>query len=592
MRTGLFSHAPPAQRRTVVVRGPRRSVAKLVTFRQILDFIIFLSRHMILAFVCFTFLWLALDRWTDWGRRVGALSPGRRRRLVVGTSLGIIAFFAAVGVAYLSLDGFATEVEPVVSSLSWQVQSGQTLYTSFDQAERYSVLYGPSVFLTNGLFLKILGPSIRSAKIASVLASVGSLVFLYAALARRRRDPVALSVTAGAALFYWAQDLSVYLVRPDALLVFAVALGLYAATRTSRWLAIIAVAGLAGFTINLKIHCLLYFLPVLVVLARRLGAKAAVWSLAGAAIVAVAPFVLSPQISLLNYLGWLANEAGHGFQVDLLVDPIRYMVFLGLPLGLVAWLRGPRQGYLGPERQFVLSLLPAAACALVLSAKPGSGIVHLLPLVPATMFVVGRLVRPLVVGGFDTWRRPLARSAAAGVVLTTLLAGFVTQYRAVRFVGWEVGQTPGIVHDVEDIMDSFQNLPMAMALGGEARAYRCTWFQPLLTFRGNPVLLDPISVMDTVKSGRKLAAATYDALSEGRIALWLVPRSQVPFQKMSWYDPDVPIFPADFVKRFGDCYTLRGQSRYFDLWFWNGLNPLTVASLAAQQRQGSNVTMH
>ena len=237
----------------------------------VLDLFIFLARYMILAFFLFWAIWwLGPGRRRDWTAVPGLAWIGSVP--VIASALVLLAF-AAIAAWYVTLDGFAGEVEPAVSSLSWQVQTGQTLYTSFDQAERYSVLYGPSVFLTNGLFLQVLGPSLVSAKMASALASVGSLVFLYAAIARKRRDQVALAVTAGAALFYWAQGFSIYLVRPDALLVFSVGLGLYAATRTTRWLAIIAVAVLAGFTINLKIHSLLYFLPVIVVLAQRLGIR-------------------------------------------------------------------------------------------------------------------------------------------------------------------------------------------------------------------------------------------------------------------------------------------------------------------------------
>jgi len=545
--------------------------------QPVLDIIIVLARNTGLAFVVFGALWwLGPGRRRDWSP---ARYPGLIRQAVVVTSASTLVAFTLIAVWYLTRDGFAGEVESVVSSLSWQVQSGQTLYTSFEQAERYSVLYGPSVFLTNGLFLEILGPSLVSAKLASALAAVGSLVFLYASLRLKRFDPVALGVTAGAVFYYWAQDFSIYLVRPDALLVFAVGFGLFTATRTRRWLAIIAVAAMAGFTINLKIHCLVYFLPVFVVLSQRHGLTSAVWSLAGAGLVAVAPFAFYPQISAVNYLKWLANETQHGFRLDLLVQPANYVAFLGLPLAVLAWLRGPRLGYLGQERPVVLSLLPAVACALVLSAKPGSGIVHLIPLVPSTMFIVGRLVRPLVTAGLPIWDSRRARSAAAAVLLTTLLAGTVNQYRVVRLFDWQLDQMPGMVEDVEQIMDRYNGLPMAMAVGGENRWYRATWIKPLLVFRDNPVLLDPISVMDTVKSGIGLAEATYEAITEGRVALWLVPRSQVPFQKMSWYDPDVPIFPPDFVEHFQGCYTLRAHSRYFDLWFWNGLDqsPGTIA---------------
>lgn len=534
------------------------------------DVFIFLAQFGGIAFVVFCALW-----WLGPGRLrdgLGRILPGSAVSLTNVASIATIAVFVLISLWYLTCRGFAGEVESVVSSLSWQVQSGQTLYTTFEQAERYSVLYGPSVFLTNGLFLKILGPSLFSTKLASALAAVGTLLLLYASLARGRRDPIALSVTAAAALCFWAQGFAIYLVRPDALMVFAVALGLFAALRTSRWVAIAAVAAVTGFAMNLKVHGALYCVPALVLLLRRHGWRALLWSGLGAGVITLAPFALYPQISLVNYVRWLAAETDHGFHPELLVLPISYTVLLALPLLVVAGLRGRRLGFLGEERWFVLSMIPVAALNLVFSMKPGSGIVHLLPLVPSVMLAVGRMARPLLTSASPVWDGRLARSAAAALVLTLLLAGSVNEYRAVRLLDWQLGQMPGLVDDVEQVMERYDGLPMAMAIAGEEHWFRATWLKPLLVFRGNPVLLDPISVMDTTKSGLGLSARTYEAIAEGRVAMWLVPRAQVPFRKMSWYDPDVPIFPADFVEHFQECYTLRDRSEYFDLWFWNGLD--------------------
>ncbi len=51
----------------------------------------------------------------------------------------------------------------------------------------------------------------------------------------------------------------------------------------------------------------------------------------------------------------------------------------------------------------------------------------------------------------------------------------------------------------------------------------------------------------------------------------LVPRSQKPFAKENWYAPHNSLFSIEFQEHFQACYTPRGHSRYFDLWFWNGL---------------------
>jgi len=537
--------------------------------QAVLDIFIALSRDTGMAFgVFFTLFWLLLRGRGSWPRE---LAPLLSRRALVLACVTVFISFVAIQVWYLTRGGFAGEVEPVVSNLSWQLQSGQPLYTSFDQAERYSVLYGPSVFLTNGLFLKVLGPSLASAKVASALAAIASLLLLYAALRRKRFDPVALAVTAGAVLYFWAQGFSIYLVRPDALMIFAVTLGLYAAVRTRRWLAVVTVAAAAGFTINLKVHGIVYFLPVLVLLARRFGYRSVVWTLAGSGLVIAAPFAFHPQISAVNYLHWLTNETHHGFRLDLLVQPANFTLLLALPVAVVALLRGRRFGYLGEEKLYIWSLVPAVLAVMVISAKPGSGILHLMPLIPTAMFALGRLIRPLLDSGLPVWGRPGARAAAASLVVVAGLTGGVTEFRAVRLVNWQLQQMPGLAADVQNLMDTHAGLTMGMAIAGVDRAFRATWLKPLLVFRGNPVLLDPISVMDTARAGVPLSRGTYDAITDGRVAMWLAPRAHIPFRKMSWYDPDKPIFPPDFVQHFQDCYTLRGHSEYFDLWFWNGL---------------------
>ena len=248
--------------------SPTRS---LIMGQLILNFVIFFARHMVLAFLGFLVLWVILDRKGTLKRALDRFSPGFGRRLAVGFSLVLLAGFIGVGVWYLNLDGFAGEVEPLVASLSWLVQNGQPLYHELEAAERYSVLYGPSVFLTNGLFLQVMGPSLFSAKIGSFLSILGCLVFLYAALARSSRDWVALFVTSLAALYFWSQGFAAYLVRPDALLLFSVGLALYAASKTGRLTALVSVAVMLGFAVNLKVHAVIYFFPVLVILGERFG---------------------------------------------------------------------------------------------------------------------------------------------------------------------------------------------------------------------------------------------------------------------------------------------------------------------------------
>lgn len=541
---------------------------------------VFLARYAVLTFaLVFVCGWFAARFGLSWGS-ISDKSPTVSRRMVVATTGGLLLIFGLIGGWYLTRQGFAGEVEPVVSCLSWLVQSGKPLYTDFSTAERYSVLYGPSVFLTNGLILAVLGPSLAAVKLASVLGNFGSLVFLYAATARTRRDPLAWGVTGLAVLYFWSQGFAVYLVRPDSLLIFAVALGLFAAVKMRRVLAVVTVAVAAGFAVNLKIHGVLYFLPVFVLLGQRFGRRELVVSGLGATAVVLAPFALH-RISLVNYLAWLANAASHGLEWGSLWETLRYAGYLLLPL-VSAVVVAPNRGHLLRENRLAfLMLVPVYGLTVLLAAKPGAGHVHMLPLVPTTLYLLATIYRQsagvkALTATRDHWRQ----AAVTATVLTALLAGSVNAYRSVRYVDHQIAQTPDLMQDVRKVMDAFPDLAIGMACGGEEMSFRATYLRPLLVFADHPLLIDPISVMDSSLSGRDLSPETYNALSDGRVGMWLVPRRQIPFAKDNWYPPHDPVFPPEFREHFRRCYTRRSHSQYFDLWFWNGLSEGEMVSPA------------
>jgi len=541
--------------------------------RPILDFFIFLAHHMVVAFVGFLALWILLDRWGPIRGKLTAFSPAGRRRVAVGSSLAILIVFVIIGVWYLNLDGFAGEVEPVVSSLSWLVQHGQPLYHEFEAPQRYSVLYGPSVFLVNGLFLQILGPSLFSAKLASFLGVLGCLVFLYRSLARSRYDWVALLITGLAVLYFWSQGFAVYLVRPDALLLFALGLALYASVKAKRLTALVTVSVMMGFAINLKVHAVVYFIPVVAILIGRFGWMRTLVAAAGSSLVVVLPFVFHPQVSAGNYMEWLRNALDHGLVTETVSATFQFTVFLLLPLAALMVVSPLRSQHLRRHGVALVSLAPAYALTLVLAAKPGAGLVHLLPLVPTTLYLVGLILHEMV--DLYPWlpaaqARVSRQGILAAVCLTVLMAGSVNIYRAVRLVNWQVDSSPDLIADVQAIMERYPDISIGMACGGENKSFRNTWLRPLLVFKNHPLLVDPIAVMECRLTGHDMPKGTYKALEKGVVTMWLVPRNQRPFDKLNWYAPHDPIFSPRFIEHFESLYSRHGHSQYFDLWFWNG----------------------
>jgi len=538
--------------------------------RPILDLGIFFSRHTFLTFALGLALWrvLSTPRLSRVRARLG-LTTYTRGWMRSG-AIVLLGLFLAIGVWYQQLDGFAGEVEPLVSSVSWLLQEGAPLYHGLDSPDRYSVLYGPSVFLTNGLFLELLGPSLYSAKVASFLAGLGSLFLICGALARPGKSTVAVGVSGLAVLLYWSQGFAVYLVRPDALLLFAVAMAMFCAARVRVGLAVVAMGVLLGFGANLKIHAFLYFMPAFGILAGRARWPALLQALVLGGVVTLAPFLLYPQISLTNYLDWLRNAMAHGVDLGSDLGCVQYGSLLVLPLVVALIWHPHRRNWILRHRGVLWLTALAMVGTYFFAAKPGAGVVHYLPFVPVTLYLAGLVASEV---SLDSIRdRPRVYTGLIpAMMLAVLVTGGVHVYRSVKLVNWQVNQAPGLAADVQQIMDTYPDMKIAMACGGENSKFRATWVRPLLVYRDNPLFIDPIAVMDNCLAGRPMPEMTYTEMGSGRVAVWLVPRDAEPFAKENWYPPHDQIFDQRFQAEFHSHYTPRTRSRYFDLWFWNGL---------------------
>jgi len=344
-------------------------------------------------------------------------------------------------------------------------------------------------------------------------------------------------------------------------------------------MALITGAVMLGFAVNLKAHAVVYFFPVLVILGDRFGWRRALLAVTGSAVVIIAPFVLYPQVSASNYVDWLFNAVEHGLVMDTLAACLQFAGYLLLPLAALVFVSPIRALQLKRHALLLGSLLLALGMALVLSTKPGAGLVHLLPLVPTTLYLVGLMLYEVFeLAPRSTGSRPsLSRvGILAAVLMTVLLSGSVNAYRAVRLVGWQVAEAPGLVADVQDIMDRYPDVTIGMACGGEDGNFRHTWLRPLLIFANHPLLVEPIAVMECQLTGKDMPSGTFRALEEGVVSMWLVPRDQRPFDKLNWYAPHDPVFSARFIQHFESLYSKLGHSKYFDLWFWNGMEQAVI----------------
>lgn len=471
--------------------------------------------------------------------------------IVAGTGL-----FAYPGIAiwYASDSHFFDNAEPTIVSVAWIYLKGAPLYPAVDSPERYAHIYGPMAFIAHAWALAALGPSIGVSKWLGVCAGLASLVLIFAALRRACPVPRALVLTGVAAIMLLTFRHHAFWTRPDSLQLFCAALAVFSATGRGT-LGSIIVAGLAsGVLWNLRITGALYSLPVFVLIAKRFGTRALVITMTIGLVVAVAPFLAS-NVSFVNYTTWLRLSAQTGLVVPLLRQNVEWAVYLCVPIALVQMLtaRNPIS-----DRHVASALLAGMFLVAVAASKPGAGPYHLIPFLPAIIFVAGNRLGHLQLSP----SRSLSAEAtvAWGAVLVVLAASQSAQLVTTM--------TPRrAMDDAEDVRAFLASHDGNVEMG-YGRTEAKSLIRPLLTFRSNSYLIDQPAVREYQLQGLELPSSTIEAVRRCQAASWLIPKGEAPFSGVNDY-PSVgmaPLYSQQLREAFAASYRLTETTKYYDVW--------------------------
>ena len=470
--------------------------------------------------------------------------------------------FALFGLWYSRHPGFASEVEPLVTTVSGVFHHGGQLYHAPDGPERYSVLYGPSVYLATGLSFLMFGLSITAAKTGALIALLGSLVFLNLTLRRHMNDATAFVLTGAASLMMWIGGTSAFVVRPDAYMLFGVSAGLWSAGLRQRSAATVITALAFGFVVNLKIHAGLYMLPVLAMLDSRHGWRSTLTALGLGFAATLAPFAFHPGISPNRYLEWVFMSTHHGLELHELPVLLRRGLLYAVPVlvPLAAGARFPDSSRL--RRNLGLAWLVGNLTVIVLALKPGAGLVHMLPLAPINLVAGAMLWRdrrhtaPDLSAFTPDWRLGLTTA----FLLTVLLSGSVIGYRSGRQAAAIMADAGAVDADIGHILAGHPDRTIGMGYGGEGSSFRHTFQRPLLAFAEQPLVIDAVAQMDAHRAHMEISSSTLATFDSGLIDIWLIPRDQPPFVKCNWYAPHEEIFSPEVREHFLSHYALEESS--------------------------------
>jgi hypothetical protein len=497
------------------------------------------------------------------------------KSICIPISIALIFNYIFLLILYSIHGNFFDHAEANIAVVSWLFEEGNPIYHDLGAAERYTIPYGPMLYVINDFFLKLIKPSIFSAKIGGILAALLSLSLIFVTLKKYIGSQIAtfclaylslnwISINAYfVAAFFWN--------RSDSFLLMFVALGLLAVLRTNSLLAIIVSSLALGISVNLKIHAILYFLPIYVLLYYRYGIYSALVSLLSSLALAIVPFVTLPQVSLNNYLLWLNEFSVQGISLNILRGNIIWSLYILAPLILLLFYfkyinQTDFYAFIHQQKPFVYSLIISLSTVIIIGSKQGAGMNHLIPFYPAfSYFFVLTLHSTITAKREKTLRTSnkyyycASISLVLALVTITALRGALNESRLIT-LSTKYNSEP--INEIHKIIKSNPGITIGMGYG---KPYDLTFYRPLLVFSGNPYLIDAVSLMDAEFLGKDVPELTLKSLSSCETKLWLIPTGSLPFQLNNYFN-NRPVFSKKFQSKFLEHYQLRAQTKYYDLW--------------------------
>ena len=467
---------------------------------------------------------------------------------------------------YLLWPGFGEQGEVNFASVAWLVSNGQPLYTDVDAAQRYSLQHGPIVYLLIGGIMQLLGPSYVTAKLSGVVMFwlILGLSFVMFKRAGGKRNALIFTGLEAWLLFHWHN--SCY-IRPDAMLVVCMLISLYAITCIRNKTLMLAICAVVfGLLINLKVHGVIYLLPLLVLLTKFLTVKRFLAASLLTAFVGGLPFLL-PQVSFSNYVFWIQTSvqmaAGdpastlYNFAPKLatLLILILFPYCFAVVRGIILY------SFCRHNRMVLKALLLGLLAASLIGSKPGSGTNHLMPLIPFYCYLLLRLsqekpVADLAVSTGRIWRRRISGIVLGGLFLLVTLGGAHKELTLLKMAATD-DRRP-VLQELAELEKVYAGKTMEIGYGEKGNRV-ITDCIPQLVFHGQPLLIEKVAFGDMLAVKVPLPAATVEALQEGYIQVWLIPEGQEPFAWMK---------ESEFPQAFLENYRHEGKSAHFDIWVY------------------------
>lgn len=487
------------------------------------------------------------------------------RSCLLGAVLLVMMIYGSWLIGYLVLSTYLDHVEPTVAVISILLHRGEEVYPRLESGSGlYGMIYGPATYFFHAAMLLLGGNSILATKLPGASAVLISLVIIGAEVRRSRLEPfgVCLAVGCVVLVFLRFQQFTFWL-RPEPFLFLLSSISILTMRSSGYWAAI-GVGVILGLLVSLKVHSALYIAPVVVGLLLKSESWAqavrTVGVMGGVSLtVALLPFAL-PNVGLVGYLEYISVATKQGFSSAELLHNVMFSAVLVSPAMLIYFLRKP---YWPRETiGFSVVLAIGVVIAVLLGAKHGAGNHHILPFIPAVIYVT---LQAATIEGRNHLLEVPGPVVVAGIFIA-YFCGFVLfgYYNSHRLYG-EYAHADVRRLQLEELKKISELYPRAEMGVTDGRAYPQTFQRVELVLRGGEVSLEVPFLMDMRSVG--LGHQEAEQLIEGcQIDEWVLPLAGEPFTIANYFSRPQDLFSGKFRSVFHKEYRQVFSGQYYSVW--------------------------
>ncbi|MDB5394959.1 MAG: hypothetical protein JWM91_2465, partial [Rhodospirillales bacterium] len=326
-------------------------------------------------------------------------------------------------------------------------------------------------------------------------------------------------------------------------------------------LAMLLVGLLTGLAVDLKIHAMLYTLPVgLLILARAKNGREGLKLLGIGGLAAMAAFgapALADSSVVLLYTKYLPLAAGHGISLMAIVENLEIAAALAAPPLVVFLWRRPI--LVKGDFWFAGGLGTATLMVVVLGSKVGALPNYLLPLAPSFFYLT---VRTLAAPS----RQREAFGTELGLMATTFLIVFACNAGSWLLMVQMVRNAFPYDAIMKEKRTEFIALlsahPNAETGVADDASYEDTYFAPLQVMHNGMLHIAVPAWMDLREGGISESYAL--RFIEGcAVPAWILPNG-VPFSLVTPYTKQ-PLFSDDFRAAFAKNYSVTERGGFYSV---------------------------